>query len=68
MDENTIDGMFLGEDGKLLPELRKFNWGAFFLGPIWGAANKSYITVVALLIMIPALFFSVVLILIFYHD
>lgn len=26
----------------------KFNWGAFFLGWIWGLFNKSYITLISL--------------------
>lgn len=33
---------------------RRFNWGAFFLGWIWGLFNNSYITLVGLpLIFIP---------------
>ncbi|MCR5261273.1 MAG: hypothetical protein K6C94_05490 [Candidatus Gastranaerophilales bacterium] len=35
---------------KVLPEeLKKFNWGAFFLTWIWGLGNKSYIALWALL-------------------
>ncbi len=30
-------------------ELRKWNWGAFFLSWIWGIANKTYIALLALI-------------------
>lgn len=36
-------------------DLKRFNWGAFILGWIWGLLNKSYIT----LIQLPILFFPI---------
>lgn len=29
--KGAIDKNFLDENGNLLPELKRFNWGAFFL-------------------------------------
>lgn len=40
MANGFIDDKFLDENGKLLPELKRFNWGAFFLTWIWGIGNK----------------------------
>lgn len=31
------------------PEARKWNWGAFLLGPIWGIGNKVWIALLALI-------------------
>jgi hypothetical protein len=39
----------LGELSILPPELRKWNWGAFFLGFVWGVANRVYASLLLLL-------------------
>lgn len=50
MTKGIIDKKFLDKNGNLLPELKKFNWGAFFLPWIWGIFNKTFITLIALLV------------------
>src|SRR5579871_1238349 len=39
-----------GERAIVPPEIRRWNWGAFFLNWIWGVANETYI---ALLMFVP---------------
>jgi len=39
-----------GTSAAVPPEIKKWNWGAFFLNWIWGLGNKTYI---ALLCFIP---------------
>ena len=39
-----------GRDAMLPPELRGWNWGAFFLSWVWGLGNKTFI---AFLVFIP---------------
>lgn len=48
MEQEYISGQ--GKESKLPPELKKWNWGAFFLNWIWGIGNSTYI---ALLMFIP---------------
>ncbi|MBQ7256418.1 MAG: ribonuclease G [Abditibacteriota bacterium] len=38
-----------GEDAELPPQLRGLNWGAFFLGWIWGIAHNLLITLLTLI-------------------
>jgi hypothetical protein len=43
-----------GPDAALPPELRGWNWGAFFLNWVWGLGNKTFI---ALLMFVPPAMF-----------
>ena len=53
-DINYVDDRFFDENGRLLPEFRRFNVGAALLGPIWGIGNNTYFPLVILpLIFIP---------------
>jgi hypothetical protein len=40
----------LGKESTLPPELKGWNWGAFFFNWVWGIGNKTYI---ALLVFVP---------------
>jgi hypothetical protein len=47
--------------GALVPdEVKGWNWGAFFLGVIWGVGNRTYL---ALLVLIPLLGFIMLFVL-----
>lgn len=46
--ENNTSGQ--GKSAVIPPEIRGWNWGAFFLNWIWGLANSTFI---ALLVFIP---------------
>lgn len=48
MEEEYQSG--LGKESKLPPELKGWNWGAFFLNWIWGIGNSTYL---ALLMFVP---------------
>ena len=48
MANGFIDEKFLDENGKLIPQVDRFNWGAFLLSWIWGIGNKTYITLIVL--------------------
>lgn len=39
-----------GVNGPMPDELRGFNWGAFFFSWIWGLNNKSYLTLITLVV------------------
>ncbi len=38
-----------GKDSVVPDEIRKWNWGAFLLGVIWGVGNRTYIAVLAVI-------------------
>ena len=38
-------------EGRLPEELHGFNWGAVLLGPVWGIGNRSWITMVLLIVV-----------------
>jgi Cytochrome oxidase complex assembly protein 1 len=51
MEEKTSEYRSgLGKGSRVPPEIRKWNWGAFFLNWIWGIGNSTYI---AFLMFIP---------------
>lgn len=50
-NEQNIDRS--GEISTIPPEIKKFNWGAFVLGWIWGVGNRTYIALLAFLAIIP---------------
>lgn len=49
--EQNIDRS--GEISTIPPEIKKFNWGAFVFGWIWGVGNKTYLALLGLLPIIP---------------
>jgi len=50
----------LGKESKLPPELKGWNWGAFFLNWIWGIGNGTYI---AFLMFVPLVNFVMLFVL-----
>ncbi len=38
-----------GKDAVVPDEIRKWNWGAFLLGVIWGVGNRTYIAFLAVI-------------------
>tara|TARA_B100001964_G_C13922977_1_gene461009 strand:+ start:59 stop:700 length:642 start_codon:yes stop_codon:yes gene_type:complete len=46
-------------------EVRRWNWGAFFLSWIWGLGNNVYIALLALLVFIPILGWIVAIVMMF---
>ncbi len=42
-----------GPNGPFPPELKGWNWGAFFFTTVWGVANNVHISLVALLGFVP---------------
>ncbi|GGY78560.1 hypothetical protein GCM10011613_24060 [Cellvibrio zantedeschiae] len=50
----------LGKESKIPPEIKGWNWGAFFLNWIWGIGNNTYI---AFLMFIPFVNFIMIFIL-----
>lgn len=48
MQQQYVSGM--GKQSSLPPELKRWNWGAFFLNWIWGIGNSTYI---AFLMFVP---------------
>lgn len=47
-DENFINNSGQGASCVIPEEVKRFNWGAFFWGWIWGLFNKSYLTLIGL--------------------
>lgn len=49
---NTPNTSGYGKLATIPPEIRKWNWGAFWLGAIWGLCNNVWIS---LLLLIPTI-------------
>ncbi len=61
MEENFVNNSGEGKGIDIPHEVKRFSWGAFFFGWIWGLFNKSYLTLIGL--AVPVLTFVIALIL-----
>jgi hypothetical protein len=59
-DQSASNTSGMGKQAVIPPEIKGWNWGAFFLSWIWGIRNRTYI---ALLCLIPFVAFVMVFVL-----
>ena len=54
-DSNFVNNSGQGKDIEIPKEVKRFSWGAFFFGWIWGLFNKSYLTLIGFAVSVLSL-------------